>query len=90
MVTFYRSRAKRNSLTTLNLVFLLLKTTLDCLARIVLFSAWLYVMNEGQFSSMMTIKAYYFTVSALLVFNIFINKNENLWSRRNIIGTKGY
>ena len=82
-----RNRAKRNSFTGLNLVFLLMKTTMDCLARIVLFSTWLYVQNEGQFSSARTVIAYYSTFMVLVLFNSFCNRNQTWWTRRNMTGS---
>ena len=81
-----RNRAKRYSFTILNLVFLLLKTTLDCVARILLFSTWLYVQNKGQFSSAMTVIAYYSTFMILVLFNGLCNRNQIWWTRRNITG----
>ena len=69
-------------------MFLLLKTTLDCVARIVLFSTWLYVQNEGQFSSARTVIAYYSTFMVLLFFNAFFTKSEKNVTRRNMTGTK--
>ena len=71
-------------------MFLLLKTTLDCVARIVLFSTWLYVQNEGQFSSVRTVIAYYSTFMVLLFFNAFCTKSEKEKNvtRRNMTGTK--
>ena len=72
----------------MNLVFLLLKTTLDCVARIVLFSTWLYVQNEGQFSSARTMIAYYSTFMVLLLFNAFFTKSESNVTRRNMTGLK--
>ena len=81
-----RNRAKKNSFTSLNLVFLLLKTTLDCVARIVLFSTWLYVQNEGQFSSARTVIAYYSTFMVLLFFNAFFTKREKNVTRRKLMG----
>ena len=84
----HRNRAKRNSFTVLNLVFLLLKTTLDCVARIVLFSTWLYVQNEGQFSSARTVIAYYSTFLVLVLFNAFFTKHEKNLTSRNMTGTE--
>ena len=81
-----RNRAKRNSFTSLNLVFLLMKTILDCVARIVLFSTWLYVQNEGQFSSARTVIAYYSTFMVLFLFNAFFTKSEKKVTRRNLTG----
>ena len=69
-------------------MFLLLKTTLDCVARIVLFSTWLYVQNEGQFSSARTVIAYYSTFMLLLFFNAFFTKSKKNVTRRNMTGTK--
>ena len=65
-----------------------MKTTLDCVARIVLFSTWLYVKNEGQFSSARTVIAYYSTFLVLLLFNAFFTKSEKNVTRRNMTGTK--
>ena len=67
---------------------MLLKTTLDCVARIVLFSTWLYVQNEGQFSSARTVIAYYSTFMVLLFFNAFFTKSKKNVTRRNMTGTK--
>ena len=63
-----------------------MKTTLDCVARIVLFSTWLYVQNEGQFSSTRTVIAYYFTFMVLVLFNGLCSKSEKMWTRRNMTG----
>ena len=63
-----------------------MKITLDCVARITLFSTFLYVLNEGQFSSAKTVIAYYSTFLVLLVFNAMFNKREKQWTRRNMIG----
>ena len=63
-----------------------MKTTMDCVARITLFSTFLYVFNEGQFSSAKTVIAYYSTFLVLLVFNAIFNKREKQWTRRNMIG----
>ena len=81
---------KGNSFTTLNLVFLLMKTILDCVARIVLFSAWLYVQNEGQFSSTKTVIAYYSTLMVLVLFNAYFTKRKKNVTRRNIAGNHLY
>ena len=67
-----------------------MKTTMDCVARIVLFSTWLYVQNEGQFSSARTVIAYYSTFMVLVLFNIFCNKSEKTWTRRNMTGIQKY
>ena len=63
-----------------------MKTTMDCVARIVLFSTWLYVQNEGQFSSARTVIAYYSTFMVLVLFNSLCNKSEKTWTCRNMTG----
>ena len=85
-MSFIRNRAKKNSLTTLNLTFLLLKTMFDSISRILLFSTWLYVINDGQFSSTKTVIAYYSTLMVLLIFNTIINKQKDYTTARTWIG----
>ena len=87
-VTLCRNRAKKNSFTTLNLAFLLLKTTFDSISRILLFSTWLYVLNDGQFSSTKTVIAYYSTFSVLFFFNSIFNKQNDFTKARTWIGKK--
>ena len=57
------------------MVFLLMKTTFDCVSRILLFSTWLYVVNDGQFSSAKTVLAFYSTFLLLVIFNTVLNKS---------------
>ena len=73
-------------MTTLNEAFLLLKTILDCTSRILLFATFMFVVNEGQFSTMMTVKAYYTTVTVIMAYNIVFNDNETYCSARTWIG----
>ena len=65
-------------MTAVNLVFLLLKT--------VFFSTFMFVVNEGQFSTLMTVKAYYATFAVLVIFNTIINTNEQYCSAKTWIG----
>ena len=58
----------------------------DSISRILLFSTWLYVVNDGQFSSTKTVIAYYSTLLVLLVFNSILNKQNDYTSARNWIG----
>ena len=69
---------------------LLLKTSCDCIARITLFSVFMYVQNEGQFSTRMTLIAYYSVFVLLMIFNCWINKNKNFWSAKNLLGMFPY
>ena len=73
-------------MTTLNLAFLLLKTIFDCTSRILLFATFMFVVNEGQFSTIMTLTAYYTTVVVIMAFNIVINDNETYCSAKTWIG----
>ena len=86
MLSYPRNRAKKSSLTPINLVFLLMKTTFDCVARILLFSTWLYVINDGQFSTSITVICYYSTFLILFGFNIFFNKTDDYCSVKTWTG----
>ena len=73
-------------MTIFNLAFLLLKTIFDCTSRILLFATFMFVVNDGQFSTMMTVTAYYTTVAVIMAYNIVINDNETYRSARTWIG----
>ena len=81
-----RNRAKKDSLTTVNLAFLLLKTVLDCISRLIIFATFMFVVNDGQFSTIMTVKVYYTTVAVIMAYNIVFNDNETYCSARTWIG----
>ena len=83
-----RNRAKKDSLTTPNLVFLMLKTVFDCTSRIIIYSTFMFVVNDGEFSTLLTVAAYYstFAVLLLLLFNIIINGKDNYCSAQIWIG----
>ena len=66
--------------------FLLLKTLFDSISRILLFATWLYVINDGQFSSTKTVIAYYSTFTLLFIFNAIFNKQKDYTSSRTWIG----
>ena len=46
----------------------------------------MFVVNDGQFSTMLTVKVYYATVAVLMAYNIVINDNETYCSARTWIG----
>ena len=73
-------------MTKVNLVFLLLKTVFDCISRLIIFATFMFVVNDGQFSAVMTVTAYYSTVAVLMTFNIITNSNENYFSAKTWIG----
>ena len=82
----FRNRAKQSSLTFVNLVFILMKTMFDCIARILIYSSWMYVTNDGQFSSSKTVQAYYTTIALLIVFNTLFNDNRDYCRVKTWIG----
>ena len=82
-----RKRSKQGSFTTLNLFLLMLKTILAAVSRVLLFSIWLYVFNNGQFSSVMTLIAYYTLVLMLIVFHTVCNKKKPVFSFPFCLGT---
>ena len=81
-----RNRDKKEAFTSTHMACLLLKTTFDCISRITLFGVYMYVQNEGQFSTRMTVTAYYSVFVLLMIFNTWINKNKNFWSAKNLLG----
>merc|ERR1711894_278014 len=70
------NRAKENSLTPVCFIFQMLKTIFAATSRVLLFSAWLYVTNNGEFSSIRTLVSYYLTGLVLVIFNFFLNKRR--------------
>ena len=82
----YRNREKKDALSGIDRCLLMLKVILDSVSRIVLFSAWLYVINDGQFSSMYTLITYYTTFAILIIFNIILNDEKNILSGKYWIG----
>jgi len=74
-------------MTTLNLACLLLKTIFDCTSRIILFATFMFVVNDGQFSTMMTVTGYYTSAAVIMMYNIVINDNETYCSARTWIGS---
>ena len=63
-----------------------MKTTFDCVSRILLFSTWLYVANDGQFSSAKTVLAFYTTFLLLVVINTVFNKTGEYCSAKTWTG----
>merc|ERR1712110_1236787 len=55
-------------------------TIFAAMSRVLLFSIWLYVFNNGQFSSIMTLIAYYTFFSMIIVFHIVVNKKKPVFS----------
>ena len=64
----------------------MLKVILDSVARILLFSSWLYVVNNGVFSSVYTLAAYYTVFGVLVIFNIITSNNREFSKAKYWIG----
>ena len=84
---FCRNLDKKSALGYKNLIFLVLKIVLDSMSRILIFSAWMYTSNEGQFSTWRTVAAFYGTFMILIAYNIYFSFNRNVFSTRYWIGT---
>ena len=83
---FYRSRTRQGSYTTRNLLGLMSVTIFAAMSRVLLFSIWLYVFNNGQFSSIMTLIAYYTFFSMIIVFHIVVSKKKPVLSFPFVLG----
>ena len=64
----------------------MLKTIFATISRVTLFSAWLYVTNEGKFSSLKTLMGYYSIVLALVIFHLIFNNKRPSYSSAYYIG----
>ena len=82
----YRSRTRQGSYETRNLLGLMSVTIFAAMSRVLLFSIWLYVFNNGQFSSIMTLIAYYTFFSMIIVFHIVVNKKKPVFSFPFVLG----
>ena len=86
--TYFRNREKKLALTIRHFALLLLKIIFDCISRITLFSAFMYVTNKGQFSTMYVVIGYYVMWLIMVIFNVVFNKDRSLSSGRDWIGKK--
>ena len=82
----YRKRDKRGALTFEASAVLVLKVTLDCVSRVLIFSSFLYVINHGVFSSIYTLIAFYLVFTILVIFNMVFNDSNNFSSGRYWLG----
>ena len=64
----------------------MLKVILDSVARILMFSSWLYVVNNGVFSSVYTLAGYYTVFGVLVIFNIVTSDNREFRKAEYWIG----
>ena len=84
----FRNLDKKSSLSRLSQVILILRTIMDSSSRVLIFSTWLYVTNDGRFSSLKTLLAYYFvfTGTVIFIFNIVFSESRNFFSATFWIG----
>ena len=66
---------------------MILKVILDSVAKILLFSCWIYVINNGEFSSVYTLAAYYTVFGVLVIFNIITSNNRDFHRGKFWIGS---
>ena len=69
-----------------NLVLLLIKIMLDVVSRILIFSAWMYTDNDGQFCTSRTIIFFYGTFLLIFIFNYIFDSNGKIFSTGKWIG----
>merc|ERR1711862_938060 len=65
------------------------KIILDLMSKILLFSAWMYTRNNGQFSTWLTVIAYcilYMNFIFLIFFNVLFNSKNDYGSIQYWIG----
>ena len=72
----FRNRSMEECLDVKSKAVLILKTMFDSVARLLIFSIWMYVSNSGQFSSVATIAAFYILLLVLVIFNIIFCRNN--------------
>ena len=78
LFTFYdfRNRSKGEALEAKSKIFFILKTIFDAISRILIFSIWMYVTNDGQFSSWTTFGGFYILITVMFVFNVIFNDSK--------------
>jgi len=81
-----RNADKKDALTTNSLLVLILKIIFDSVSRILIFGIWMFVLNNGQFSTFYVVVGYYAAVLTLIIFNLVLNWEWELFSSRFWIG----
>ena len=74
---------------TKNFAVFFLKVVCDASFRLTIFGAWMYTVNNGEFSTKMTVAFYYGMVAFLFIKNVVFSckdKMENLRSISNWTG----
>ena len=64
----------------------MLKIILDSVAKILLFSSWIYVINDGEFCSVYTLVAYYTIFGVLVIFNLATSNSKDFHRGKFWIG----
>ena len=68
----------------------MLKVILDSVAKILLFSSWIYVINDGEFSSVYTLVAYYTIFGVLVIFNLATSNSRDFHRGKFWIGCTSF
>ena len=84
---YERNRSKSEAFDGINIMTLILKTVLDAISRLLIFSIFLYVFNEGQFSSTFTMMAFYLLFSILVLFHLWFDRRGDMKSFAYWIGS---
>ena len=83
---YFRNGNKKGAMDLKHLFILVFKIILDLMSRILLFSAWMYTSNNGQFSTWLTVIAYYMNFIFLIFFNVLFNSKNDYGSIQYWIG----
>ena len=89
-MNYVRNRDKRGALSSKHFAVLMLKIISDCVARITIFAAWMYVSNDGKFSTIYAVLGYYTLWVILVIFNMVLTEKENQFSLTYFVGKSLY
>ena len=82
----YRKLDKKDALDAKHFAVLLAKIMCDCVARITIFSAWMFVTNDGKFDTMNVLMIYYSLALFMMVFNVVFNRKCEMTDGKYWIG----
>ena len=81
----WRNRDKSGALSPMLMTLLVLKIFLESLGKVIIFSTFLYINNNGQFDAIQTIVGFYSMVLVMIIFNGIFSRHH-LGSPENVIG----
>jgi len=71
---------------SLHLVIIVLRIVCDSVARISIFSAWLYLYNDGEFGPQSTVVGFYSVLGILIFFNSIFNREKYIYKPECLLG----